>query len=268
MRVGFIGFGEVAYTLSKKLLQNNVEVITSTKERSEKTKDLAIDSGVKIINSYEEVAKLSDILISSTSPKTALAIAKNYGVRTNGTFMDLNNISPETTKKIANFFNEKNLNSDFKDRATAGNFVDGAIVGKVSSNNSTILVSGENSDKIATLNSYGLKVKVISEKIGDASTIKMLRSIYTKGLTALIQEAFQAAEHLSLSNELFETIAMSEGEKFYFQSKSRLNNLATSKSRKFQEMDEVLNFLKSIYESDELEFNSIMSQATKNKFKS
>ena len=259
MRIGFIGFGEVAYTLSKKLLQNNVDVYTSTKGRSKKTKQLALDSGVKIINSYEELAKLSDILISSSSPKNALAIAKNYGILSNGVFIDLNNISPETTKKIASFFSGNNTNSSF---------IDSAIIGKVSSNNSTILVSGKHSDKIAILNNYGLKIKIISQDIGDASTIKMLRSIYTKGITAIIHETFQAAKELNLSDELFETIAMSEGENFYFQTKSRLNSLATSKLRKYEEMDEVLNFLKSIYNEDDLEFNSIMSKATKNKFNS
>lgn len=259
MRVGFIGFGEVAYTLSKKLLQNKVDVITSTKGRSKKTKELAIDSGVKIINSHEKVAKLSDILISSSSPKTALAIASKYGILCNGVFIDLNNISPETTKKIAILFKKNNSNTDF---------VDGAIIGKVSSNNSTLVVSGKNSDKIAILNDHGLNVKVISQKIGDASTIKMLRSIYTKGVTAIVHEAFSVASQLNLSNELFEIIATTEGENFKSKTKSRLNSLATSNSRKFQEMDEVLDFLKSIYVSDELEFNSIMSVATKNKFKS
>jgi 3-hydroxyisobutyrate dehydrogenase-like beta-hydroxyacid dehydrogenase len=259
MRVGFIGFGEVAYILSKKLLQNNVDVITSTYGRSEKTRQLAIDSDVKIINSYEKVAKLSNILISSTSPKTALSIAKNYGTFCNGIFIDLNNISPQTTEKIAFLFHENYSNHN-------SNFVDGAIIGKVSSNNSKILVSGENSEKIAILNNYGLNVSVISQKIGDASTIKMLRSIYTKGITAIAHETFSAAEHLDLSNELFETIAVTEGENFQAQTKPRLNSLVTSKSRKFQEMDEVLNFLKSIYGENELEFNSLMSVATKNKF--
>ena len=257
MKVGFIGFGKVAYTLSKKLLKNNVDVISSTKGRSEKTRKLTIDSGVKIVNSYEEVAKLSDILISSASPKTALVIAENYGILCNGVFIDLNNISPQTTKKIATFLGGNNFN-----------FVDGAIIGKVSSNNSVILVSGKNSDKIAILNNYGLNVKIISQKIGDASTIKMLRSIYTKGITAIIHETFRAAEQLDLSNELFETIATTEGENFQYRTKSRLNSLATSKSRKFEEMNEVLDFLESIYGGDELEFNSIMSVATKNKFKS
>ena len=263
MKVGFIGFGKVAYTLSKKLLENNVGVYTSTKGRSLKTKQLAMNSGVNIISSYEEVAKLSDILISSTSPKTALAIAKKYGILCDGVFIDLNNISPETTKKIAVLFDESKANP-----TSNSYFVDGAIIGKVSSPISAIIVSGENSDKVAILNIYGLNVKVISQKIGDASTIKILRSIYTKGITAIAHETFQIAEHLCLANELFEHLSFTEGENFESKTKSRISSLATSKSRKFEEMDEVLSFLKSIYKADELEFNSIISEAVKNKFKS
>jgi 3-hydroxyisobutyrate dehydrogenase-like beta-hydroxyacid dehydrogenase len=263
MKVGFIGFGKVAHTLSKKLLENNVDVFTSTKGRSQKTTQLALDSWVTIIDSYEELAKISDILISSTSPKTALAIAKKYGILCNGVFIDLNNVSPLTTKKIATLFDENNPNYNPK-----SNFVDGAIIGKVSSDKSLIIVSGENSEKIAILNDYGLKIKVISQKIGDASTIKMLRSIYTKGITAIAQETFQIAEHLCLANELFENLAITEGEHFEPKTKSRINSLTTSKSRKSEELDEVFDFLKSIYDDEELEINSIMSKATKNKFKS
>ena len=257
MKVGFIGFGKVAYTLSKKLLQSNVDVYTSVEGRSQKTRQLAIDSGVKIMSSYEKLAKESNILISSTSPKTALAIAKKYGRLCDGVFLDLNNISPETTKKIASLFDGNN-----------SNFVDGAIIGKVSSDKSIIFVSGEHWDKITVLNNHGLNIKVISQKIADASTIKMLRSMYTKGITAILYEAFQVAESCDLSDELFKAIAITEGEGFKTNTKSRLNSLATSKSRKFEEMDEVLDFLKSIYNEEELEFNSIMSEASKNKFKS
>ena len=266
MKIGFIGFGKVANTLSKKLLENNMDVYTSTKGRSQKTKELARDSGVKIIGSYEELAKQSDILISSTSPKSALAIAQKYGVLVNGVFIDLNNISPETTMKIAEIFDENSFNS-INENNFKTSFLDGAIIGKVSSENAVIIVSGEDSDKIAILNDYGINVKILSQKIGDVSTIKMLRSIYTKGITATLYETFLVAEHLDLSNELFDIIAISEGENFKSRSKSRLKNLTTSKSRKFEEMDEVLDFLKSIYEDNELEFNSIMSEAAQKKFK-
>ncbi len=40
MKFGFIGFGEVSYTLSKMLLSYGFEVLTSTEGRSKKTQEL------------------------------------------------------------------------------------------------------------------------------------------------------------------------------------------------------------------------------------
>ena len=39
MKFGFIGFGEVSYTLSRILLSYGFDVLTSTEGRSKKTKD-------------------------------------------------------------------------------------------------------------------------------------------------------------------------------------------------------------------------------------
>lgn len=86
MKIGFIGFGEVASTISKKLLDNNVNVLSSINGRSDKTKKLAKNSGIDLVNSFEDVALSSDILISTVSPFEALEISKKYGVLTNGIF--------------------------------------------------------------------------------------------------------------------------------------------------------------------------------------
>ncbi len=255
MIVGFIGFGEVASTITKILLENEVEVLTSIEDRSEKTKKLAIESGVNLVDSYENVSKISDILISVVNPADAVSIAEIYGnINKNGIFLDLNNISPETTLELANI-----LEND--------RFLDGAIIGKIGSKNSVIYVSGKNTDKISILKDNGLNFEIISENIGDASSLKMLRSIYTKGVSAILFEALEAAKKLGLEDDFFKTIAITEGEDFKDRSKSRINSLSTSSKRKFQEMEEVLNFLKAIFGEDELLFNSIMSIATKKKFK-
>ena len=103
--------------------------------------------------------------------------------------------------------------------------------------------------------------------IGDIIDVDRKEQLYNS-LYEFKQQNPQYNTKLDLSNELFETIATTEGENFQYRTKSRLNSLATSKSRKFEEMNEVLDFLESIYGGDELEFNSIMSVATKNKFKS
>ena len=120
MKFGFIGFGEVSYTLSKILLSYGFEVLTSTEGRSKKTKELVKSLDLDVLDSFEEVAHQSDILISANSPQSALAVALKYGSLTDGIFLDFNNISPNTAKQIENYL-------------TSEHFIDSAIMGRVSS---------------------------------------------------------------------------------------------------------------------------------------
>ena len=48
MRVGFLGFGEVASALSTGLMENGVEVCTCIEGRSTRTRDISEKTGVKI----------------------------------------------------------------------------------------------------------------------------------------------------------------------------------------------------------------------------
>jgi 3-hydroxyisobutyrate dehydrogenase and related beta-hydroxyacid dehydrogenases len=65
IKVGFIGFGEVASTMASKLLAMGIEVLTATKGRSERTRTLAHDLGVSECDDIREVSRKSDIVISA-----------------------------------------------------------------------------------------------------------------------------------------------------------------------------------------------------------
>jgi 3-hydroxyisobutyrate dehydrogenase-like beta-hydroxyacid dehydrogenase len=249
MIVGFIGFGEVALRLSTILMENGCEIISSSKRRSPKTKKLMESLNVKDLKDLKEVAKSCDILISANSPSKAVHIGEKYGSISNNLFLDLNNISPISTSVIA--------------RSIGKNFVDGAIIGNITSNKHAIFLSGENAEKIAILNDVRLNIKVISNKIGDASKIKMLRSIYTKGVSALLIEIFKIAKELNLESELFNTLVITEGDDFETSSKSRIKNSLKSSKRKHEEIEEIINFL-----NDFDDVNMDLIKSVKNSFKS
>jgi 3-hydroxyisobutyrate dehydrogenase-like beta-hydroxyacid dehydrogenase len=246
--VGFLGFGEVASTLSEILIEDGCEVVSSSNGRSLKTLKLIKGLGVKDLNSFKEVAENCDILISANTPSKAVSIGKKYGSIADNIFLDLNNISPKSTKKIGDVVGE--------------NFVDGAIISKVGSDESVIFLSGEKAEEIAILDHFGLSVKVISDKIGDASKLKILRSIYTKGVSALLIETFEIAKQLNLEEDLLNTLAISEGDKFRSSSKSRIKNSIKHSRRKYEEVDEIIDFLKE-FENVNVEFIESM----KNTFK-
>ncbi|MBZ9570833.1 NAD(P)-binding domain-containing protein [Methanobrevibacter sp. TMH8] len=284
MKVGFIGFGEVASILTRRLLtrrlyDNDVEVISSTEGRSQETKKLAENSLATMVDSFEEVAESSDILISATTPYEALDVAKKYGSLVNGVFLDLNNISPKKTLEISSIFeNTINYNSgytnNYSNNVTYSSveeddsiFIKGAIMGSIKSPESLIYVSGENANELEVLNDYGLNIHVISKNVEDSAYIKMLRSIYTKGVTALLYEVFNLSENMGLTKELFESLINTEGENFEEQTKSRIDSLTKSHERKFQEMTEIFEFLKENSNKESLQDDLIITEATKNKFK-
>lgn len=264
MKFGFIGFGEVSYTLSKLLLALDFEVLSSIEGRSQKTIDLINSLDLTLLDSFNDVAKESDVLISANSPDIALDIAKNYGNLTNGFFLDFNNISPKTVFEI------EDILSDDK-------FIDSAIIGRVNSDELNIYLSGSKAqfllDKIEKeLDSKGIdinkmdfkiNVKLISDKIGDVSKLKMLRSSYTKGVSALLVESFELAEKLDLEDELWEILSLTENRDFESSSKSRIDSSKKASKRRYEELVEVLDFLDNVDDVDE---SKIMARATRDKF--
>jgi len=157
MRVGFLGFGEVASTFSSGLKANDVDVYTCLSGRSPKTVENAVNSGVKLCNTYRELAEKSDILFSSVVPSMAVEVAKKVGNHSKGVYVDINNISPKTVKTALN-------------KIKNGRIVDAAIIGSVKRKGLKvkIIVSGSQAEEILNLNQYGMNITVVGHEVGDA----------------------------------------------------------------------------------------------------
>ena len=117
--------------LLKLIKSQNILFITSNENRSAKTCESIEKENIQVFDTFKEVAINSDILISATSPKSALTVAKEYGKHVRGIYLDLNNISPDTTLTLDKYVD---------------NLVDGAIIGKIDSENPVLYVSGKKVD--------------------------------------------------------------------------------------------------------------------------
>lgn len=243
MNIAFIGFGKVAYTLSRLIKSPDINFLTSTEKRSNDTIDLINKSNIEVYDSFREALENAEIIISTVTPSKAVKVADMYGPYCNGIYLDLNNISPDTSEKISN---------------VVDNFVDGAIIGKIDSKTPTLFLSGENAHKLLFLNDF-LNVNIISDNIGDASKLKLLRSTYTKSLSVLLIETYDLAKKLDLEDEFFDTLSITDGDDFKDKSLSRINNTLKSSKRKAEELEEILNY----FNSDELD----MVNAALNKLK-
>lgn len=248
MKVGFIGFGEVASNLSKGLLDANATVYTCLNGRSQHTKDMAHDIGVKLCNSNKELAKSSEIIISAVTPFEAVNVAEELGKYSEGVYVDINNVSPDTVREALDKVRNKKI-------------VDAAIIGSVKKNGAgvQIIACGDYAKDFAILNDYGLNIKIMGNEIGNCSQIKMLRSSYTKGVSALMWETLSAAYKMGIDKEVLEIIGETEGPQFENSINSRLISSFNHAKRRYEEMDEVKNLL-----SDEID--PIMAGATENTF--
>jgi len=226
MNITFIGFGKVAFSLTQIVNSPDINFITSKENRSHNTINLIKKANIKITSTFREAIEISDIVISANTPSQALNVAQSYLKNYNGIYLDLNNISPKTTLKIAQITN---------------NFVDGAIMGKIDSDNPTIYLSGEKAYELDFLNEY-LNIKIISDNIGDASLLKMLRSTYTKSLSALLIESYDVAFKFGLEDEFFDILSLTEGKDFKEKSLSRIHNTKIASKRKSEELEEIIDY--------------------------
>lgn len=232
MIIGLIGFGKVSKNLIKLIESEDIDFITSFENRSAKTINDIKDSGIEVLDTFKQVAIASDILISANSPKSALGVAKKYGGYAKGIYLDLNNISPDTTLEINKYVD---------------NLVDGAIIGKIDSGNPVLYVAGKKADELLFLNEF-ISTKKISENIGDVAILKLLRSIYTKSLSALLIESLEVSSKYGLEDEFFDVLTLTEGAEFKEKSLSRIKNTLNNSKRKSEELEEIIDY----FENEEL----------------
>ena len=232
MKIGFLGFGEVASTLAAGLLNNGAEVFTCVEGRSLKTKELAKETEMNLCKSNLELAESSDILISAVTPFQAVKVAKKVGKYVKGVYIDINNISPSTAEEALSYIEN-------------GKTADASIIGSVRKNglNVNILVSGPCAKQFAELNQYGMNINVIGSEIGQASAIKLLRSSFTKGISALLFETLYSAYKMGIDTEVLKYIAETEGEGFNESAVSRIISSAVHSKRRAEEMEEVIRII-------------------------
>jgi 3-hydroxyisobutyrate dehydrogenase-like beta-hydroxyacid dehydrogenase len=228
MKVGFLGFGEVSRVLSRKLMAEGVEVYTCIKERSLKTQQSALDLGVNLCESLEKVAEISDITISAVVPGDAVEVAKKVGSSVKGVYVDINSVSPVTVKEALSFVEN-------------GKTVDASIMGSIKKGADVkIVTSGSFAESFAELSQYGISINIVGPDLGQASALKMLRSVYTKGVSALLFESLYTAYKMGIGDVLLNYLSETECPGFKESAISRIMSSELNAKRRAQEMLEVV----------------------------
>jgi 3-hydroxyisobutyrate dehydrogenase-like beta-hydroxyacid dehydrogenase len=192
-RIGFVGFGEVGFHLSKGLRQAGVEKIVAYDKglvgtaKGEKVRRSAGLAGVQLVPTLEELVTQSELVISSAHARAALEIAKEAAqyIHAGAMFADLNNVMPSVKKKAAELIN-----------ASGASFVDIGLleIPALTEHKALMYVSGNGAKEFEeVMSKFGMNIEVTAEEAGQAATIKALMNIYLKGMQALSIEVALSA---------------------------------------------------------------------------
>jgi 3-hydroxyisobutyrate dehydrogenase-like beta-hydroxyacid dehydrogenase len=135
------------------------------------------------------------VIISVCPPAAALEVAHSVTARGfRGLYVDANAIAPQKARAIGEIIT-----------SAGGRFVDGGIIGGPAWQPGTtwLHLSGAAASEAAELFTGGpLETHIVSERIGDASAVKMCYAANSKGATALLAGVVALAEALGVRDAL------------------------------------------------------------------
>ena len=207
MKLGLIGYGEVGKTFAGGLLGQPGVAASSAwdlqfVQPATQARELAHAqaAGVAALLSMQALCEASNLIIAAVTASNALTVAQQAALHIQpGTFyLDLNSASPATKQQCAALIN-----------AAGGKYVEAGVMTSVPPYGIKVpmLLGGVHAAELAVhLQSWGMDAKVVSDKLGVASAIKMSRSVMIKGLEALVIESYATARAYGVEDHVLPTL--------------------------------------------------------------
>lgn len=247
MKLGFVGFGEVGFEMSVGFKAAGLEDITvfDVMQDNEVYGPLVNEriqkSGVAKANSAQEVFAAADVVIVAVPGAKALETAQNLipYVKKDTLYIDVSASSPVTKKGIWELLKD-----------TGASFVDGAMLGSLPLYKQKVptLISGNGCDLcLKLMTPFGMDLEKVSEVPGDATAIKFIRSIFMKGLPALLVEVLEAASLMKVDQLVLKSLAGTMNACSFEETLNRLvTGSAIHAERRAHEVKDVITMLESI----------------------
>lgn len=215
--VGVVSPGDMGQAIAGRLKESGLNVYVALDGRSERTRALAREAALTDCGSMEKLVVTCELVISVINPGEALNVARQAAAAMKKTgrmiaFADLNAVSPQTAR-----------DADRLVREAGGMFIDGGIIGpppRGEKDKPRIYVSGPDAYLLEQVSHPNLLIRVMSERVGDASGVKMCYAAMTKGTTALAVELLVAARRLGVEQALEKELRESRNDVFDWQVKN------------------------------------------------
>src|SRR4051812_4167927 len=196
-----IGFGEVGSIFARDLHTAGASGIAAY-DIDETARARAGGCGyVHVRSAAAEAVAFSDVVFVSVTAGSTLAAAESLsgGLDRAPFVVDVNSVSPATKQEAARAVTE-----------AGGHYVEAAVMTSVPPHGlrSPMLLAGPHAQAFAELaGPLGMQLRVFSERIGEASSVKMCRSVMIKGFEALTTECMLAARHYGVEQEVLRSLA-------------------------------------------------------------
>ena len=201
-KIALIGFGEAGRNIGGGLVTEAkarvcaYDLLAGEKPMADAARAAGVDLKATMGPALEGASVVFSLVTASSAIDAACAAAKH--LKPGQTYIDFNSVSPMTKQKVADAI-----------APSGADFVEAAIMAPVPGprHRVPVLVSGPKASALAArLNALGMRLELAGERIGDASLSKMLRSIFIKGIEALLLEGLVAAHRTGLEERILDSI--------------------------------------------------------------
>lgn len=209
MKIGFIGFGEAAFHISRGLGKEGLtgivayDAMAGDPVMGKLVQSRAGEAGVTLLETAREVAKQCDMIFAAVPSSFTLDVCEEVkdSLDSGKIYADVSASTPAVKEQIWNAV-----------RQTGVLFVDAAMLGSLPKDQHRVPITASGNGAEAfkeNMTPYGMKITTAGEKEGAASAIKLVRSIYMKGIASLMIEMVQAADAYGVADQVISSISES-----------------------------------------------------------
>lgn len=232
MRFAILGLGEAGGALAADLIDRGALVFGWDPEPRN------IPRGVRFTADNPEAVSQAEIILSVNWASVSIEVASEIlpVLRPHQLYADLNTASPKTKQQIAELLHP-----------SGALFADVAIMAPVLPRGigTPTMVSGLGAKKFQQLMApYGMPVAIVDDQAGSAATRKLLRSVFYKGVAAVIIEAQEAAKQLDCEGWIREQMLTIIPEEQFIE--RMINGSHLHAQRRIHEMAAVSDMLREI----------------------
>ncbi|WFU12147.1 DUF1932 domain-containing protein (plasmid) [Rhizobium sp. CB3090] len=240
LKIGMIGFGEAARAFASGWTRPDgavfiaYDIKIADPHSASQIVAACAELDVRHADEARQALSGAGIIFSLITADQALPAARDAAgwLEAGALYFDCNSCSP-SAKIIAAEAIE----------AAGGRYVDVAVMSPVhpARHLTPLLVSGPHAQAaIEALEHFGMKPKSVGKKVGQASSIKMLRSVIIKGMEALTAESMLAARRVGVENAVIASLQASDpGIDWARRSSYNLERMMVHGARRAAEMREV-----------------------------